>query len=105
MLFLQGGASTQFAMVPMNFLPPGATADYLMTGAWAEKAYEEAAALGKARMAASTKADGYRRVPRADEIAPQPRPGLRPHHVERDDPGDAVARLPRRGRPARWSPT
>jgi len=43
-LFLQGGASTQFAMVPMNFLTPGATADYLMTGAWADKAYEEATA-------------------------------------------------------------
>src|SRR5437764_1498477 len=67
-LFVQGGASTQFAMVSMNFLPPGATADYLMTGAWAEKAYEEAAALGQARVAASTKGDSYRRVPRADEI-------------------------------------
>src|SRR5947209_3181604 len=68
-LFLQGGASTQFAMVPMNFLPPGGTADYLLTGAWAEKALEEAAALGRARAAASTKAGGYRRVPRPDEIA------------------------------------
>src|SRR6201997_1609331 len=47
-LFVQGGASTQFAMVPMNFLPPGSSADFLMTGAWAEKAYEEAVALGKA---------------------------------------------------------
>jgi phosphoserine aminotransferase len=73
-LFLQGGASTQFAMVPMNFLPPGATADYLLTGAWADKAYEEAAALGKARAAASTKADGYRRVPRPDEIDLAPSP-------------------------------
>jgi phosphoserine aminotransferase len=67
-LFLQGGASTQFAMLPMNFQPPGGSADYLMTGTWAEKAYEEAAALGKARMAASTRADGYRRVPRPEEI-------------------------------------
>jgi phosphoserine aminotransferase len=67
-LFLQGGASTQFAMVPMNFLPPGGTADYLMTGSWAEKAFEEATALGKARAAASTKAEGYRRVPRPEEI-------------------------------------
>src|SRR6266481_497422 len=58
-VFLQGGASTQFAMVPMNFLPPGATADYLITGAWAEKAHEEAAALGRARVAASTRAEGY----------------------------------------------
>ena len=40
-LFLQGGASLQFAMLPLNFLPAGATADYLLTGAWAEKAFEE----------------------------------------------------------------
>src|SRR6478735_12741488 len=49
-LFVQGGASTQFAMVPMNFLPPGGTVDFLVTGAWAEKAQEEAAALGKAHV-------------------------------------------------------
>jgi phosphoserine aminotransferase len=73
-LFLQGGASTQFAMVPLNFLPPGGTADFLMTGAWADKAQEEAAALGQARVAASTKADGYRRVPRPEEIALSPSP-------------------------------
>jgi phosphoserine aminotransferase len=73
-LFLQGGASTQFAMLPMNFLPPGGNADYLVTGAWAEKAYEEAAAFGKARVAASTKAEGYRRVPRPEEIQLEPFP-------------------------------
>jgi phosphoserine aminotransferase len=71
-VFLQGGASTQFAMLPMNFLQPGRTADYLVTGAWAEKAYEEATALGTAHIAASTKAEGYRRVPRPDEIALSP---------------------------------
>ncbi len=73
-LFLQGGASTQFAMLPMNFLPPGGSADYLVTGAWAEKAREEAAALGQARAAASTKEEGYRRVPRPDEIDLGPAP-------------------------------
>jgi phosphoserine aminotransferase len=73
-LFLQGGASTQFAMVPLNFLPTGAVADFLLTGAWAEKAHEEAAALGQARVAASTRTDGYRRVPRSDEIALSPEP-------------------------------
>jgi phosphoserine aminotransferase len=73
-LFLQGGASTQFAMVPMNFLPPGGSADFLVTGAWAEKAHEEAAALGQARVAASTRADGYRRMPRPNEIALGPSP-------------------------------
>jgi phosphoserine aminotransferase len=64
-VFVQGGASTQFAMVPMNFLPPGATADYLVTGVWAEKALEEAAALGQARIAATTREIQYRRVPGA----------------------------------------
>jgi len=73
-VFLQGGASTQFAMVPMNFLPPGATADFLLTGAWAEKAYEEATALGKVHIAAATKEGDYRRVPRPDEIKLSPEP-------------------------------
>jgi phosphoserine aminotransferase len=73
-LFVQGGASSQFAMVPMNFLTPGATADYLMTGAWAEKAYDEASALGQTRIAASTKDGGYRRVPRPDELHLSPEP-------------------------------
>src|ERR1043166_8519582 len=67
-VFVQGGASTQFAMVPMNFLPPGGSADFLMTGAWAEKALEEAQALGTVRVAASTREGGYRRVPRQEEI-------------------------------------
>jgi phosphoserine aminotransferase len=67
-LFLQGGASTQFAMVPMNFAPPGKSVDFLLTGAWAEKAFEEAAALGQARRAASAQGEGYRRVPRPAEI-------------------------------------
>jgi phosphoserine aminotransferase len=67
-LFLQGGASTQFAMLPLNFLPPGGTADYLLTGAWAEKAADEAAALGQVHVAASTKGESYRRVPRPDEM-------------------------------------
>jgi phosphoserine aminotransferase len=67
-VFLQGGASTQFSMVPMNFLTRGSSADFLMTGVWAEKAYEEATAPGQARIAASTREGGYRRVPRPDEI-------------------------------------
>lgn len=71
-LFLQGGASLQFAMLPMNFLPAGSSADYLMTGAWADKALEEAHALGQARVAASTKEEQYRRVPRQAEIQIDP---------------------------------
>ena len=73
-VFMQGGASSQFATVPMNFLPPAGTADYLVTGAWGEKAVEEAALFGTARVAGSTKADGYTRVPRPDEIALSPAP-------------------------------
>src|ERR1700722_175137 len=42
--FLQGGASMQFALLPMSFLPPGRSADYIVTGAWSEKAHAEAAA-------------------------------------------------------------
>lgn len=71
-LFLQGGASLQFAMLPLNFLPSGASADYLITGAWAEKAYEEAATIGRARIAATTAEGGYRRVPRPAEITLDP---------------------------------
>jgi phosphoserine aminotransferase len=73
-LFLQGGASLQFAMVPLNFLLPGTTADYLMTGSWSERALAEAGLLGEVRIAASTGAEGYRRVARRDEIALSDRP-------------------------------
>ncbi|MBV8317528.1 MAG: 3-phosphoserine/phosphohydroxythreonine transaminase [Planctomycetaceae bacterium] len=71
-LFVQGGASTQFAMVPMNFLPPGGTADYLINGSWGEKAYDEAVKVGQARVVGSTKDDAYRRVPHAGEIKLSP---------------------------------
>lgn len=67
-LFLQGGASSQFAMVPMNFLGPGQTADYIVTGVWAEKAREEAARIGQVHVAASTREERYRRVPRIEEV-------------------------------------
>ena len=67
-VFMQGGASGQFATVPMNFLTPDSTAEYLVTGTWGEKAVEEAQLLGQAHVAASTKEGGYRRVPRAAEI-------------------------------------
>ena len=60
-LFLQGGASLQFSMVPMNLLRSGATADYIDTGAWAEKAIKEAKKVGAVNIAATTKADNYAR--------------------------------------------
>jgi phosphoserine aminotransferase len=67
-LFLQGGASTQFAAVPMNLVSSGSHADYILTGAWAEKAYKEASKFVKTNVAASTKEENYTRIPRADEI-------------------------------------
>ena len=67
-LFLQGGASSQFALVPLNLAAPGQHADLLVTGAWGEKARDEAALVRAAHVAASTQEGGYRRVPRADEI-------------------------------------
>ncbi|MEI7770719.1 MAG: 3-phosphoserine/phosphohydroxythreonine transaminase [Chloroflexales bacterium] len=73
-LFLQGGASYQFAMIPLNFLPAGAVADYLVTGAWGEKAVEEAGRIGAARVAASTAEGGFRRTPGASEIQLSPSP-------------------------------
>ncbi len=62
-LFLQGGASLQFSMVPMNLLTEGRTADYLMTGTWADKAAREARRVGTVHETGSTAADGYRRIP------------------------------------------
>src|SRR5215831_16800524 len=67
-LFLQGGASLQFSMVPMNLLAPGATADYIDAGSWGEKAIKEAKKVGAVNVAASTKAENYSRVPRQDEL-------------------------------------
>ncbi len=73
-LFLTGGASQQFAQVPMNFLTPGASADYLMTGVWSEKAFDEAKYYGTPRVAASTARPDkrYTRVPRQDELRLDP---------------------------------
>ena len=71
-LFLQGGASLQFAMVPMNLLAAEATADYIITGVWAAKAAEEAKKLGKVHIAATTKAEQFTRIPRPEEIVLTP---------------------------------
>jgi phosphoserine aminotransferase len=68
-LFLQGGASLQFSMVPMNLLTEGGTADYLMTGSWADKAAKEARRVGTVHETGSTKADGYCRIPTDAECA------------------------------------
>jgi phosphoserine aminotransferase len=67
-LFMQGGASAQFALVPMNLLPHGAVADYIVSGVWGEKAVEEARRIGTAHVAATTRESGYRAVPQLDAI-------------------------------------
>ncbi|SDY46054.1 phosphoserine aminotransferase apoenzyme [Evansella caseinilytica] len=66
-LFLQGGASLQFAMLPMNFLSPGKKAGYILSGSWSEKAYQEASRIGAAIVLASDKDNNYRSIPAVDE--------------------------------------
>jgi phosphoserine aminotransferase len=67
-LFLQGGASLQFSMVPMNLLRPGTTADYIDTGTWAVKAIEEAKRVGTVNVTGSTRDDKYNRIPTQAEL-------------------------------------
>jgi phosphoserine aminotransferase len=67
-LMLQGGATLQFSMVPMNLLGAGGTADYIDTGSWADKAIKEAKKVGTVNLAASTKADKYSRIPAQSEL-------------------------------------
>lgn len=67
-LFLQGGASLQFAMLPMNLRRPGKSADYVDTGSWASKAIKEAKITGATNVAWSGKAEHYSRVPGANEL-------------------------------------
>ncbi|WP_458525829.1 3-phosphoserine/phosphohydroxythreonine transaminase [Onishia taeanensis] len=68
-LFLQGGASMQFAMLPYNLLGPGGTPNYLYTGIWGKKAIAEARHLAGAHVAASSEANGLVAVPRQADIA------------------------------------
>jgi phosphoserine aminotransferase len=71
-LMLQGGATLQFSMVPMNLLGPGMTADYIDTGTWADKAAKEAKRVGTVNVTGSTKSDGYNRIPSPAELALTP---------------------------------
>jgi phosphoserine aminotransferase len=66
-MFLQGGASLQFAMLPMNLRPAGASADYIVTGAWSRTAWKEAAKLGSTHAAFNAESDNYTRLPQASE--------------------------------------
>lgn len=67
-LFIQGGATQQFAMVPMNLLPQGRIADYLITGVWAQKAHQEANKFGTTHVAVSGEGSRFTAIPAASEI-------------------------------------
>ena len=71
-LFLQGGASSQFFQIPMNFLTADQTADYLVTGAWSEKAEEEARRFGKTHIACSSQDKNYSYIPATNTLSPKP---------------------------------
>ena len=73
-LFLQGGARQQFAMIPMNLLTEGKSADYVRTGNWAGGAFDEAKRVGKVRLAANTEEGGtFTRIPTQDELDLDPK--------------------------------
>ncbi|CAG7651685.1 Phosphoserine aminotransferase [Paenibacillus solanacearum] len=67
-LFMGGGASAQFALVPMNLLAEGRSGVYLLSGSFAEKAYQEALTVGDAVVASSTKAQGWRALPQTEGL-------------------------------------
>jgi phosphoserine aminotransferase len=69
-IFLQGGASLQFSMIPMNLRPAVASADYIITGAWSKKATQEAQKLGATRIAADTKDSNYNCLPQSLDLDP-----------------------------------
>lgn len=67
-LFLQGGASTQFSMIPMNFLLEGRTADYILTGSWSEKALKEAKKIGQTHVVYDGSTTNYTHIPAEGEM-------------------------------------
>lgn len=70
-MFLQGGATLQFTMVPMNLRPAGASADYIVTGSWSKTAVKESKKLGAVHVAANTEADGFNCLPKSLELDPK----------------------------------
>jgi len=68
-LFMQGGASSQFALIPMNLIPEGRSADYILTGSWSKKAFAEAKILADVRVAADASSDGsFRSIPKQSDL-------------------------------------
>ena len=68
-LFLQGGASSQFAMLPLNLMNGSGKADFVLTGQWANKAYQEASRYGEAHVVASSKDKTFSYIPKLDPAA------------------------------------
>lgn len=71
-LFLQGGASLQFGMIPMNFLREDRTADYLVTGSWSKKAVKEARLFGQVHVAATSEDRNFCYIPKTADYSPDP---------------------------------
>lgn len=71
-LFLQGGATLQFSMVPLNLMPPKNKADYIVTGVWSKKAVKEAKRVGTVNIAGSTESENFSRIPKQDELKLDP---------------------------------
>lgn len=71
-LFLQGGASLQFSMVPVNIMPPENKADYIVTGSWSKKAVKEAKRVGTVNIASTTETDNFNHIPKQDELKLDP---------------------------------
>ncbi|MBR1805355.1 MAG: 3-phosphoserine/phosphohydroxythreonine transaminase [Selenomonadaceae bacterium] len=71
-LFIQGGASLQFAMIPLNFATKDKPGSYVLSGTFSSNAFKEAKILGVGEVAASTKDENFRRVPRQDELKINP---------------------------------
>jgi phosphoserine aminotransferase len=71
-LFLQGGASTQFSMAPMNLLSPDRSADYVITGSWSKKALKEAQKVGRTNVAGTTEPEKFTRIPSQSDLKLDP---------------------------------
>ena len=99
-LFLQGGASLQFSMVPMNLLPPGGSADYIVTGVWSQKAVKEAKRVGARQDRGLDRAGSFTRVPAQRELTLDPNAAYVHYHDQQHDLRDRVPLRARRRRRA-----
>jgi len=95
-LFLQGGGSLQFSMIPLNLLPEGGSADYVETGIWAKKAAEEAARYGIVNTVASSKDKNYTYIPET----PPPSPGASYYYITMNNTlfGTRYTKIPNTGK-------